>query len=232
MENLPRVVSLFPSASRQAVVSRPDLNEIDRAINLLDSRITSSQKKRLSSQVAQLREAQSTACMIGVFYDANRLAALTVCTLAAILTFSSLAFVSKNGWEGTNNVFINAGLSSALVLFTAWSLSQLHGQGLNYENQRTKMVVATNLLNSVASAFANENMLLLAVKPVANDKPETRILVLNNKADMVLLIQSLDKQLEVINDLNFGGDSSFAEDAAGKVGKLLNSTTLPEPVKP
>ena len=51
-------------------------------------------------------------------------------------------------------------------------------------------------------------------------------------ASVALLIQSIDKQLEVINDLNFGGDSSFAEEAAKKVGKLLNSNPLPELAKP
>lgn len=227
-----QILGLFSSTPQQAGVSRPDLNEIDSAINLLDDQITPSQKKRLSSQVAQLREAQSTACQIGVFFYANRLAALTVCTVAATLTFSSLAFVSKKGWEDTNNVVITAGLSFALVLFTAWSLSQLYGQDVNYESQRTKAILATNLLNSVASAVANQAMIRPEVKPADSAKPEEKTLPLNSQVNMTMLIQSIDKQLEVINDLKFGGDSSFAEEAAQKVGKLLNSTPLPEPAKP
>lgn len=217
----------------QVVVTLPDLNQINSAIDLLDPRILPSQKLRLKSQVAQLREAQFTACAIGVIFFANRNAALTVSTAAAILAFSSLAFVSKNGWEGTNNAIINIGLSSALVLFAAWSFSQLYGQGVNYENQRTKVVLATNLLNNVASAVANKNAIRLDGKPAAaNAKPEEKSLPLVDVASVTLLIQSIDKQLEVINDLNFGGDSSFAEEAAKKVGKLLNGTPLPELAKP
>jgi hypothetical protein len=220
-------------ALKQGVGTLPDLNQINSAIDLLDPRILPSQKLRLKSQVAQLREAQFTACSIGVFFFANRNAALTVSTAAAILAFSSLAFVSKNGWEGTNNAIINVGLSSALVLFAAWSFSQLYGQGVNYENQRTKVVLATNLLNGVASAVANKNAIRLDGKPAAaNATPEEKSLPLVDVANVTLLIQSIDKQLEVINDLNFGGDSSFAEDAAKKFGKLLNSTPLPEPTKP
>ena len=226
-------VTLSPADPRQEVVTLPDLNQINSAIDLLDARILPSQKIRLKSQVAQLREAQFTACAIGVFFFANRNAALTVSTAAAIVAFSSLAFVSKNGWEGTNNAIINVGLSSALVLFAAWSFSQLYGQGVNYENQRTKVVLATNLLNNIASAVANKNAVRLDGKPAAaNAKPEEKSLPLVDVASVTLLIQSIDKQLEVINDLNFGGDSSFAEEAAKKVGKLLNSTPLPELAKP
>lgn len=226
------VVTLSPADPRQEGVTLPDLNEIYNAINRLDARIMPDQKARLRSQVAQLRDAQFTACTIGVFFFANRNATLTVCTAAAILALSSLAFVSKNGWEGTNNAIINVGLSSALILFTAWSISQLFGQGVNYENQRAKVVLATNLLNSVASAVANKTAVSMAGKPGADAKPEEKILALVDDVNMALLIRSIDKQLEVINDLDFGGDSSFAEDAAKKVGKLLNGASLPGPAKP
>jgi hypothetical protein len=148
------------------------------------------------------------------------------------MALSSLAFLSKKGWEGTNNAVINIGVTSGLVLFSAWTFGLLYGQSVNYENQRTKFVLATNLLNSASSAIANRNVKNL----VSSMEPATQAVgqdtELNSSDSMRVLIDSIDKRLAVINDLKFEGDSSFAESSATSLGQLLNQSRPPQPVSP
>ena len=120
----PGSLSLDPAAQQ------PDLRQLYENIDRLGNDVSASQKIRLKTQLIQFQQAQQISCQIGVFFFANRNAALTVCTAAGILSIASLAFVSKNGWEDTNNAFINIGLTSGLVLFTTWTFSQLYGQGV------------------------------------------------------------------------------------------------------
>ncbi len=103
---------------------------------------------------------------------------------------------------------------------------------MNYENQRTKFVLATNLLNSASSAIANRNVKNL----VSSMEPATQAVgqdtELNSSDSMRVLIDSIDKRLAVINDLKFEGDSSFAESSATSLGQLLNQSRPPQPVSP
>jgi hypothetical protein len=210
----------------------PDLVPIRRSIDALSSSISVNQRDRLKDQLNQIRKAQSSSCEIGVYFFANRTAGHTVSTAAAIMALSSLAFLSKKGWEGTNNAVINIGVTSGLVLFSAWTFGLLYGQSVNYENQRTKFVLATNLLNSASSAIANRNVKNL----VSSMEPATQAVgqdtELNSSDSMRVLIDSIDKRLAVINDLKFEGDSSFAESSATSLGQLLNQSRPPQPVSP
>lgn len=206
-----------------------DLQEVWRNIDALGGETLPSQKSRLKAQLAQFRLAQETACDIGIFYFAQRNAALTVSTAAGILAFAILAFVSKNGWRATNNVFICAGLTSGLVLFVASSFSQLYGQAVNYENQKTKVVLAANVLNRVASAAANRKLAAADVGTRVDGGSDRDGLVAFSADQMASLIRSLDVQLEVINNLDFRGDSSFADASAKRVGQLLNGSDNASP---
>lgn len=201
-----------------------DLQEVWSNIDDISGETLPSQKGRLKAQLAQFRVAQITACDIGIFYFAQRNAALTVSTAAGILAFSILAFVSKSGWRATNNVLICAGLTSGLVLFVASSYSQLYGQAVNYENQKTKVVLAANVLNRVASAAANRKLTTADVGPSVDGGPDRDVLVAFSADQMAALIRSLDAQLEVINNLDFRGDSSFADASAKRMGQLLNAS--------
>lgn len=200
-----------------------------RSIDELDTSILPSQKSRLKNQIAQLRDAQAAACRIGVYFYSNRNAALTVSTAAGILALSSLAFVSKKGWEGTNNGVISIGITSGLVLFSTWTFSQLYGQALNYENQRTKVILSTNLLNAIASATANRSTPGESIGKGAPGADQQNSLALVSAENMAILIRSIDQQLEIINDLKFEGDSSFAEASARRIGDILNRNSLTKP---
>jgi len=210
----------------------PDLSQTLGSIDKLEGTIQASQKGRLKAQLIQIRAAQSSACAIGVYFFANRTAGQSVSTASAIVAISSLAFLSKKGWEGTNNAVINIGVTSGLVLFSTWTFGQLYGQSVNYENQRTKFVLTTNLLNSISSAVANRNISRFDVSEAVagqDAEPSSR---LNNSDNMAILIESVDKQLAVINDLKFEGDSSFAESSAKTIGDILNQSRPSKPVQP
>lgn len=138
-------------------------------------------------------------------------------TASAIFALGSLAFVSKRGWDASNNLVINIGVTSGLILFTSWTFGQLYGQEVNFTGYRDKYILATSLLNEVASAVANQSLLIAG----GND-PSTEILDLSNAKDMALLIQKLDSQLNVLNTPEFGGDSSFVQGAVKTVTPFLN----------
>lgn len=182
------------------------------------ARVDLRQKRRLKEQLAQLEKGQRNSCSIGVFFFANRNAALTVSTAAGILAIVSLAIVSKQGWEKTNNTIINIGITSGLILFSVWTFSQLYGQGINYESYRSKYTLATNLLNRIASAAANGSVL---ADPDGGSGPAVP-LDLNTAAGMASLLRLLDVKLEVIERPEFSGDTSFAQSSAERLGGLLN----------
>ena len=219
-----------PSADKQVSAQihgnsqRPDLALLFTRIDELDKTILPSQKERLKNQLNQLQQAQTTACEIGVYFYANRNAVLTVSTLAAIIATSALAIISKDGWENSNNFFINIGITSGLILFTAWTFGQLYGQAANYENQRTKFVLATTVLNSTASAIANRVAINIELPSDGAANPTKGVLPLSEAANMAALIQYVDRQLEVINAINFTGDSTFAEQTVKSVNSFLKTS--------
>jgi len=204
----------------------PSLTAINASIDRLGTSppadgkppVRPSQKERLKEQLLQLQSAQQSSCSAGAFFFANRNAALTVATGAGILAVASLAFVSKKGWEGSNNSIINIGVTSGFVLFTTWTFSQLYGQGINFETYKIKYSLATNLINLIASAAANQSATAIAAAGSAS--PST--LDLNKAADMTSLIRGLDGQLEVINSPDFSGDTSFVNEAIQKISPILN----------
>jgi len=203
----------------------PNLTTIKINIDLLAKKkeekgsVSKSQTDRLNDQLLQLAAAQKTACDIGVFFFSNRNAALTVSTAAGILAITSLAFVSKKGWEDTNNTIINIGVTSGLILFTIWTFSQLYGQGINYESHRIKHALATDLINSVASAAVNQSAIGFQD---ANSPSPPPALDLNKFTDMATLIRALDSKLEILNKPEFSGDSSFAESSVKRIDGILN----------
>ena len=219
-----------PSADKQVSAQihgnsqRPDLALLFTRIDELDKTILPSQKERLKNQLNQLQQAQTTACEIGVYFYANRNAVLTVSTLAAIIATSALAIISKDGWENSNNFFINIGITSGLILFTAWTFGQLYGQAANYENQRTKFVLATTVLNSTASAIANKVAINIELPSDGAANPTKGALPLSQAANMAALIQYVDRQLEVINAINFTGDATFAEQTVKSVNTFLKTS--------
>lgn len=65
--------------------------------------------------------------------------------------------MSRKGWEETGNAIINIGVCSTFILFTIWAFSQLYGQGIRNESHKIKQALATDLINSVASATATHS---------------------------------------------------------------------------
>jgi hypothetical protein len=185
-----------------------------------------SQKVRFVAQVEQLNQVQRSACTIGIFYFANRTATSTIATAAGIATLASLAFVSKRGWEQSNNTIINIGVTSGFILFSTWTFSQLYGQGSNFESQRTKQNLAINLLNWVASASANRSAEVLI--PNANNNSK-EVVNLNTSAGMKKFIQALDTELQTLHKLDFGLDETFAKNAALRISPFfpLNPNQAP-----
>jgi hypothetical protein len=218
--------------SKAPEVMWPDLSETRRSIDAMDGTILPGQKDRIKAQLDQIREAQSQSCKIGVYFFSNRAAGQTVSTAAAVVAISSLAFLSKKGWENTNNAVINIGVTSGLVLFTTWTFGQLYGQSINYENQRTKFVLATNLLNRVSSAVANRNLASINSSQVASMQPINPDIKPNTSESMGILIESIDQELAVINDLKFEGDSSFAESSVKSIGQFFNQSRPSQPPLP
>jgi hypothetical protein len=213
------------SQAKGTPAALPDLQAVFANIDSLGGRaskntVLTSQKARLKEQLKQLDIAQKAACSIGIFFFANRNAALTVSTAAGILTITSLAIVSKKGWEETNNTIINIGVSSGLILFTIWTFSQLYGQGINYESHKIKQALATDLINSVASATANHSAIGF---PDPNSPSKPAPLDLNTFTGMTSLIRALDSKLQILNKPEFSGDTTFAEGSAKRIGDLLSS---------
>lgn len=184
--------------------------------------ITPGQTERLKDQVRQLDQGRRLACTVGVFFYAHRNAALSLSTAAGILAISSLALISKQGWKKSNNGIINIGITSGLVLYTAWTFSQLFGQASNYESYSRKYSLAHDLIATIDSAVANGS----AVIATAQDQ---KTLNLANRQDMATLISYVDDKLRIINRPEFTGDASFAEESFQKIGGFLKPG---EPARP
>lgn len=184
-----------------------------------------SQKDRLITQVQQLNQAQQTACTIGIYFFANRTATSTVATATGIAALASLAFVSKKGWEQSNNAIINLGVTSGLILFSTLTFSQLYGQGSNFENQRTKQNLSIDLLNWVASASANGSAQVII--PDAKTNPKEVDVNLNTSTGLQQFIRALDRELQTLHKLDFGLDDSFAKTALGQISPRMTPTQKP-----
>lgn len=218
----------MPTRADQSLsTTQPDVSQVIAAINRLSGDSSFDQRQRLTSQLIQFSQAQRSACKIGVFFFSNRNATLTVCTAAGILSITSLALISRNGWDKTNNTFINIGLTSGLILFTSWTFSQLYGQGANYENQKAKTILATDMLNRIASATASGSDASMVSARDTNGAIKPSKIDLNKSEDMASLIKFLDDQLAILTNLDFSVDSSFAESSAKRFGDLLNNSTKP-----
>lgn len=207
--------------------SLPDMDQVFASIDKLSKTpppaksstpVSRDQIERLEMQLIQLQRAQQTACRIGIFFFAHRNATLTIATAAAIMTLGSLALISKEGWEKTNNTIVNIGVTSGLILFTTITYGQLYGQGSNFERQKAKAILAANALNSVASAVANRIDASIVKDNDEAGVSKARPINLAKGEDMALLINALDRQLEVLVNLDFSGDSSFAEQSAQRIG--------------
>jgi hypothetical protein len=183
------------------------------------------QKRRLEEQLKELERGMRTACRVGIFYYTNRNATLTIGTAAGIVALGSLALISRQGWEKSSNVLINIGITSGLVLSSAWTFGQLYGQSQNLESFSTKYVVAYALLNSVATSLANATAPATATNSAAS--PGTA-LDLNTEAGMAALTQSIDDPLAILNRPTFQIDDSFARSSSQKLNQLLNA----QPVSP
>lgn len=232
-----------PSAARTTVVqpnqrsdalltefqqkSLPDMDQVFASIDKLSKAppptkpatpVSRDQIERLEMQLIQFQHARQTSCRIGIFFFAHRNAALTIATAAAIMTLGALALISKEGWEKTNNAIINIGVTSGLVLFATITYSQLYGQGSNFERQKAKAILATNALNSVASAVANRIDTYIVKENDEAGVSKARPINLTKGEDMAILINALDRQLEVLVNLDFSGDASFAEQSAQRIG--------------
>lgn len=198
-----------------------DLQQVKRNILYLgkdpnDSPLLS-QRVRLITQVNQLDLAQQSACTIGIYFFAHKLATDTIATAAGIVTLASLAFVSKRGWDQSNNAVINIGITSGLMLFSTFTFSQLYSQGGNYESQRIKQNLALNLLNRVASASSNRSVDNVDTKTGSKTQ-----LNLNKAADIRTFIESLDVDLQTLHKLDFGIDATFAQKAVLRITPLFS----------
>jgi hypothetical protein len=190
-------------------------NRIGRLSNAgIAESITPGQTQRLKEQVRELDQGRRLACTVGVFFFSHRNAALSLSTGAGILALSTLALISKQGWQKSNNALINIGISSGLVLYTAWTFSQLFGQATNYESYSKKYVLANDLISTLESAVANGSAVI-----TTNQVPTT--LNLAGRPDMATLISYVDERLRSINKPEFSGDASFAEDSFQKIGGFI-----------
>jgi hypothetical protein len=208
-------------ANESAPVSPLDLEQVKRNVLYLgtngnDAPILA-QRVRLITQVNQLDQAQRSACTIGIYFFANKLATDTIATAAGIATVASLAFVSKRGWDQSNNAIINIGITSGLVLFSTLTFSKLYSQGSNYESQRIKQNLAINLLNRVASASSNRSVDHTDTKTGSKE-----VLNLNTTAGIRTFIESLDADLQTLHKLDFGIDATFAQNAVLRITPLLS----------
>lgn len=221
-------------AVQPAGVSLLDLQQVKKNIlhlgmNEKDAPLLS-QRVRLITQVNQLDQAQRSACTIGIYFFANKLATDSIATAAGIITVASLAFVSKRGWDQSNNAIINIGITSGLILFSTFTFSQLYSQGNNYESQRIKQNLAINLLNRVASASSNRSV------DHTDTKTGSKTMLDLDSADGIrTFIESLDADLQTLHKLDFGVDATFAQNAVLRIMPLLSQDqrlTTPVPVLP
>jgi hypothetical protein len=177
---------------------------------------TAGQTARLKEQVRELDRGMRMACTVGLFFFSHRNAALSLSTAAGIVSISSLALISKQGWQKSNNAIINVGITSGLVLYTAWTFSQLYGQATNYQSYSTKYSLAQDLIATIDSAVANGSAVIAT-------NQEQKSLNLASRTDMAILISYIDDKLRIIRKPEFSGDSSFAEESFQKIGGILHS---------
>ena len=177
---------------------------------------TPGQTARLKEQVRELDRGMRLACTVGVFFFSHSNAALSLSTAAGIAAISSLALISKQGWQKSNNAIINIGITSGLVLYTAWTYSQLYGQAANYQSYSNKYSLAQDLIATIDSAVANGSAVIAT-------NQEQKNLNLANRPDMAILISYVDDRLRIIRKPEFSGDSSFAEESFQKIGGILHA---------
>lgn len=224
-----------PSSNASSAQGPLDLGKISADIQQLKTTKADtplpSQISRLTTQLQELDHAQRTACTLGVYFFAHRSATYAVATAAGIATLAALAFVSKKGWDRSNNAIINIGMTSGLVLFSALTFSQLYGQGSNYESQRIKYALAIDLINKVASATANLSAEAppspspspsKSPSPATNQPPRTEI-QLNTSEGLKEFINALDQDLKTLHKLDFGMDATFAQTAALRIAPFLST---------
>lgn len=156
------------------------------------------ERDRLSVQLAEVQERRERHAKVMTYFYQQYFIALSMASGSALAAILFAFFISRDGWDKTNNGLINAFMmcSSAAVLYT--QLPSLFQQETNLEANRT--------LYLAYDALGNEVLSYLATKRIPSTDPKDPKHI--EEVEPNQFIHQVDQQLAKLNKIPVDFDAS------------------------
>lgn len=214
------------SQSNPPQLPSPDLS----AINLSDKEtltVSAAEKARLKKQYEAVSHRIGKHCRIMAFFYKQYFISLLIGTVAGVIALISLFFISKNGWEKTNNALNNVCITAFGVTLVFVNTSIIFKEADNLKASQDLYIGYIALEQEMLSYWATgqqmSNDLVKVVKP----------------SDFIYYV---DSRLRSLNQVQLGFDPTPLLNIQGRVGQTFGipvqdsnpsaGTTTSTPTKP
>lgn len=178
---------------------KPKSRQQPEPIQVISSSLTP-EKRRLNQQLQSIQELTTKNCNIMAFFYKEYFISLSISNISAILTIVCIFFLSKEGWEKSNNALINLSVTAFVVTTFYIHLTQVFQQDQNLRNSQDLYANYSALLNDFTSS-------LVLIQPTAASSGSSKSIANTSKPSAYsVLIRDTDKTLNKLGYIHLGFD--------------------------
>jgi hypothetical protein len=191
---------------------------------------TTPEQSRLNSQFEIIQDLTNKNCKIMAFFYKQYFICLSIGGVAALVTFLCIFFLSKEGWEKSNNALVNITITAFGVTTLYLNITQVFQQEKNLKTSQDLYANYSALKNSFSSS------LVLAIPTPIQQVTPLKGLEAEKKLTYADLIQDTDNKLNTLGYIRLGFDptpiTEMNNGANSIFGKNNSLNTLPQPQLP
>ena len=177
------------------------------------------QQRRIIEQLNTINDLKVRHCRIMSFFYKQYFCLLSIGSPAALIALISVFFISKKGWEATNNAVINIGMTSLGVTLFALNTTQVFQQSENLKTSQDLYSAYVSLHNDVRSAVATQE-LVTTEKMVKLDTAN---------GGYKPLIHYTDARLKVLSFVRLGFDPTPISDLRSRLDSTIGDGVFSKP---
>lgn len=170
-------------------------------------------------------------CDVTSYFINRQLSTFSMATAMAMIALGTLVIISKNGWDKTNNAWINLCISSGLVTAGALNYSALFGFSGEKPNS-DRFMAAYNRASDLSSRLKSASKTLtFDIEDTSKTPPTVVTLDLDKSDNINTLINYVNREIQLANLVNASFDLSFVKKAGDTVLPLLMPQSNKSPEK-
>lgn len=167
-------------------------------------------------------------CDVTSYFINRQLSTFSMATTMAMISLGTLVIISKNGWDKTNNAWINLSITSGLITAGALNYSALFGFSGEKPNS-DRFMAAYNRASDLSSRLRSASKTLtFDIEDTSKTPPTVVTLDLNKSDNINTLINYLNREIQTVNVVNASFDLSFVK----KAGETISPSFSPQTSKP